>query len=294
MKELSTKTEILYGEGDQAGFILYADCTACLKSWLVIHGTGSGNRVVVVNGSPGAEYDLVGTPRFSPDGSRAVYRAMRKGRGYIVVAGAETQEYEVPGEVFRISRSERPALGRERSWIPCTRAFEPDMFGDAGIAHEEPETDPEPSREIVGGRPFFSPDSSHFAVVFSRGPNRFVVWDGKPGPEYHEVEHLVFSPDGEHLAYAGARDDELFVVVDDNEIPAPGPLAELRLSHGGKHIAWITKSSFREMVVVDGWTGPCFDRIVGLAFTPEGDGLVYLATRDGKLFRVCLETNLSV
>ncbi len=84
------------------------------------------------------------------------------------------------------------------------------------------------------------------------------------------------------------------MVVDDNEIPAPGPLAELRLSHGGKHIAWITKSSFREMVVVDGWTGPCFDRIVGLAFTPEGDGLVYLATRDGKLFRVCLETNLSV
>ena len=43
-----------------------------------------GKRFIVLDGQPGTEYDVVGTPVFSPDGKRLAYAA-RKGEKWFVV-----------------------------------------------------------------------------------------------------------------------------------------------------------------------------------------------------------------
>jgi len=52
---------------------------------------GDATNALVVNGLEGPAFDKVVTPRFTPDGSRVVYRARQDGQRFVVVADAQAR-----------------------------------------------------------------------------------------------------------------------------------------------------------------------------------------------------------
>jgi WD40 repeat protein len=162
---------------------------------------------VVLDGTRGEAYDLVGDLRFSPDSRRFAYAAMLghdplKGKEFMILDGVRRKVYD-------------------SVWEPT---FSPDSrrFAYAAASYSD-ESD---AREFVvldGVKqtacrhvwdPTFSPDSRRFAYALSPGHLVFVVLDGVHHRPYDYAWELTFSSDSKHFAYAAESGDKSFVVVD--------------------------------------------------------------------------------
>lgn len=123
-----------------------------------------------------------------------------------------------------------------------------------------------------------------------RGTVRVVV-DGRFGPEYDDVQHLLLSPDGKHVAYVAKSGVDYSVVVDGR----PGPLYDfigketptrrnirMQFSSDGKHLAYVARKRDQHCVVTDGIAGPLFDGIGLFRFSPDSKRIAYVARTRNK------------
>lgn len=219
--------------------------------------TGGGSTTVVVDGREDPTYDSASRPRFSPDGEKYAYIARKGGRSFAVVDGKPQPAGYVYGLRFspvghRLAYV-RQAFNRQRSprkFIGLTVIID----GTASPAYQD----------VCGHRAIFSPNGEHVAYGVNDSGTGFVVIDGKPGPKFDKVEEVnpvngsparsrdgvIFSPDGMRIAYTARKDGKVFVVI-------------------------------------NGWTGPPYDRIIknGPVFHEDGV-LEYLAVKEAHLFRV--------
>ncbi len=164
----------------------------------------------------GPDFDQVGLPVFSPNGSTLAYAAKRGGKWFLVVGDKHGPRFD---------QVAHPVFSPDGSALAYAAKRGGKWFLVVGEKHG-------PEFYKVW-RPHFSPDSRTVAYaatitevwLFSvRRTSRIVtvVVGGKPGPEFVAVDHPVFSPDGSLVAYAAKKDhadEKWFLVVGDKRGP---------------------------------------------------------------------------
>jgi len=127
-----------------------------------------------------------------------------------------------------------------------------------------------------------------------KGPNSFVVVDGKEGAPYPRIllGSLIFSPDGEHFVYTAYKGQKKVIVFDNVEgpecdiIPRKGEV----FSPDSEHFMYSAVVGQKWMTVIDGIAGPEYDNVMTIPadqhpFNAAGD-VEYLAQDNGILYRV--------
>jgi hypothetical protein len=112
-----------------------------------------------------------------------------------------------------------------------------------------------------------------------------VILDGKPQPACDNLGPLAFSPDGKRVAYAAVHKDsqkETWQVVANgkpgNSFDAIGHQT-LLFSPDGRHLAYAAQTGAEWCVVLDGKSGPPYDGIGQVKFSPNSQLLAYVAKR---------------
>jgi len=236
---------------------------------------------VVVDGNEGRPYDTVGSPIFSPDGSRLAYVAEVEKRWLLVVDGKEEGVPEgIEGQLHFSPDGRRLAYIAHRDW----KEF---------VVVDDKE---EKSYERLGGSIIFSPDSRHLAYNVLVGKKWHVVVDGVEGEPCAGVRDAIFSPDSRRLAYLADVGGSEVVVVDGKEGRPYEEIGEgsLLFSQDSQHFAYAAKAGAKWFVVIDGKDGQPYDSVgtlvespqgdsVGdLVFSPDGQRLGYVAKAGGK------------
>ena len=225
-------------------------------------GNWSSNAMVIADGVEGAEYDRVGWPLFSADGTSLAYYAKRDGRWTIVVDGEEGPLFKnVLRPVFSPD-SRRMAYGArkpdgDKKWVIVVDGAEGREFDAVGM-------------------PSFSPDSRHVAYFAKRDKRWRAVVDGEEQSPFREVLG------GDMYSYLGARfgqqGPEQFFGGDalDEEMETRW----IPVYTAGGRLFYFTKRDDDWMVVVDG-EEHAGHRYVGLVLeTRGGEHLVYMAYDD--------------
>jgi WD40 repeat protein len=139
----------------------------------------------------------------------------------------------------------------------------------------------------------FSPDSQRLAYAALRGGKRVAVIDEQEGRPYDEVRDLRFSPDSQRVAYVGRVGGESVLVVDGEEKARSGcEYSGLVLSEDGQHFACVASRRVEgrriEFALMDGQSGPEFDRVYDIVFAPQPSQyvLAYRAWQDRKWYAV--------
>ena len=231
---------------------------------------------MVVNGSAGKTYDTIGTPIFSPDGTRIAYAAEKdsdasaRGRAgtVVVVDDRESAAFEQVTSLQFTGDGRHVAYlaGTNGGWQPMLdgRPLEP---GPAGPGRAELRV---------------NHDGTRWAYWTEDG----IVVDGKLRPQHasrtggERVDPVPqFSPDGRRLAYRVTQGVKTIVVVDDKESPAYESATEPTFSADSKHVAFFAIREGRYFVNVDGVDGPALYKLLGLgiSFSPDGSRFGYFA-----------------
>lgn len=161
---------------------------------------GDGKSVVVTDGAEGPKFDEVNTIAFSPRGNRLVYTASTAGKQYAVLDGVRA-EYEAIAHSAFSPDGEHLALSVkiDGQWVVS-------IDGASG--------------KPCGGQIFqlvLSRGGKHNAVVCQRDGRQLAVIDGVSGKPYDNIERIQFSAAGA-AAYAASANARPIVVVDMTEI----------------------------------------------------------------------------
>ena len=196
-----------------------------------------GRQLFVVNGQEFAEGDPKGRALFFGEEAGGPREVMREGKYFVVWEGKEVGPFdEQIGPSFL--RAEPRANG---GWLVV---FEGKRDGKQIAVVDGVEGKP---YDYVGPI-YVSPGGAHTLYPARVGKESFVVFDGKEGPKFDNVNiHYSVSPfssDGQHYAYAASRD-----------LP----------------------SDIEFLVVTDGKEGRLYDFITDVTYTPDGAHLLYLA-----------------
>jgi hypothetical protein len=237
-------------------------------------------RLAVVDGIEGPAADEVDSLQFSPVGSRV----------------AHVLKWRQPGTATMVHRAvidgvAGPAYDRIEGLT-----FSPNGQHLAYLVMNPPArttvvVDGQEGPEGGGFDNFhFSADGNHFAYVARTGPLAQVcVTDTGVGKAYLSVSDPLLSPDGEHIAYAVQRPEGGAVVRDGKEEKPYFQIVDrsLRFSPDSRRLAYRAMTAGGMVVVADGVEGKPYGfngSVSGLAFSPDGRHLVYVAQRadDGK------------
>ena len=152
----------------------------------------------------------------------------------------------------------------------------------------------------LAGSVAFSSDGGHVAYGARRGDDRFVVVDGREGPQYDYIvsRSLALSSDGRHVAYLATKHEgatrRQFVVLDGQEGPQYdycNDTSMLAMSSTGQRVAYEAWKGEKCVVVVDGQEGPEYDEVdeaapdgvthsrLGPVFSADGKRLAYMACK---------------
>ena len=214
-----------------------------------------GKMVCVRDGVAGRAYEQIGrygtdsgqALSFSPDGLHLGYAARENGKWFVVLDDVAGPDFDsVDG--MMLTRYEKKVIDGFTKWESKTS----------------------------GGSdcPQFSADGRHVFYLGQRKTdqgNRYVlVLDGKPGPAYESFWGAHLCPNGE-VAYVGMNAFDAQVVFDGVPEIADGG-STLIFSRDGKHHAYIAgkEGSGNHVVVFDGKSGPRFESIENLQFSPDG------------------------
>ena len=249
-----------------------------------------GNSMfAVLDGVEGPRCDQI-PPQvmFSPDGRHVAYPARRGQQVACVVDGVAQESYDGVG---------RPAFSRDGSRLMYAVERRQSF---ALVVDGTPEGEFSRSPVAYG----FSPDGKRYAYLTAvkrtlRGERWCCVVDGFPGPEFDAIESRpVFGPDGDRLAYVARRGRECFAVVDGVTGPSLEWAAFPSFSTVGR-FAYVGGDSDESVaVIVDGHTGPTFERLAStletleppweefveqrwFAFSPDGAHIAYTGMRRG-------------
>lgn len=230
-------------------------------------------QFVILDGKRGPTYDgiAIGALAFSPDSRHLAYAA-RRGKYWRVVAdGREAAPFEGIASLTFSANSAHLAYAAQlgNTW----RAV---IDGRAGPAFDA----------LLANTLTFGGDAgTHVGYVATRGAAYHAVIDGGVGPAFDGVAGLTFNDDGAHSGYLGRRGDNAFAVIDGVQGPAYTTIDSLALA--GTHTGYIANDHDRWHAVIDGVVGPAWDLARGVAFSPDGSHVAYVARRSqGETFVV--------
>jgi hypothetical protein len=236
-------------------------------------------QYVIFDTKRGTGYDDVFCLVFSDDSQHLAYVARRGGRNLFVVDG---QESTGPSDL-----NPRNLFHRIKFTSDCQS-----VFSLASNSQTKTFLFIKDGREVQLDRfTTEKEDSAGVGTVFlaRKGPNQFVIVDGREGPEYDKIASITFSPDKKRMAYLAQKGAAYFAVVDGRESHGHTNISFISFSPDGKHVAYSIKKDEKEFVVVDGKEGPKYDRIRSIKFSPDGTRVGYEAGRNdnpGKWFAV--------
>lgn len=138
---------------------------------------------------------------------------------------------------------------------------------------------------VAKGYPVFSPEHNRVGYIADKKGNYYVVVDGKEYPGYKGACCLHFSPDGNHFWYIAQQGEQQFVVFDGRALPKHDMIDRQRgvmFSPDSRHFAYIARNKTENSVRVvhDNTTGPPYDKISEIAFSPDSAKLVYIAIKN--------------
>lgn len=170
-------------------------------AYTVAEKSGDNVRMrAVVDGKKGPAYEEIGAYRFSPDGRKFAYMAVRDGKGLMVVDGKEHPAFDSVGI---------PVFGPESKNLAYMAAADGRWFirknGENSTGFDKVEN------------PIFSPDGKRMAHIAKMDEFSLVVEDGKVHGAYNWAGNLTFSPDGKYLVYTAAKQGESFLAVEGTE-----------------------------------------------------------------------------
>ena len=196
---------------------------------------------------PGALYDSILNPVFSPDGRKFSFIAKKDGKDFLVVDGNEAP---IPSGLY--------------PWPPVLAAD-----GSAGVIIVG-KTGAFPYRAFNGRKILvpgtykecadltFSPDGRGYAYVAIKNEHFLIVSDGVEGPVYDRVISPQFTPDGSRLVYRARKGGKRFVVVADpktgkvlKEFPKYERVFETIFTADGKSVAYGVKEGNQIMWKVE-------------------------------------------
>jgi len=257
------------------------------------------NWVGVIDGQETPEYGWIGSPFFSPDGTRLVYEASHGPReareSFHVVDGREWPGQPQRGCVAlldgRVIRGYSSDIGHE--FAPGGRRFcYVAKEGEKWVMVDEGQEGP--GYDGIYGA-CISSDGQHIAYKAWRGADptqaeHVVVVDGVEGPIYGAIERLMFSLDGTRLLYEACPGPRWgrpqLVVVDGREGPRYDWVAAPSFSPDSRHFAYKAGKGNRVVVVLDGQESPEYDGVDIPRFSGDGSALVYQARRGERGFIV--------
>jgi WD40 repeat protein len=262
---------------------------------------------LIVDGTNGPSYQVLGAPKFSPDGQRLAYGASpRAGKYMLVVDGKAGAEYDSISD---------PVFSPDSKHVACVcmrdgkkmvvvdrqeqRAY-PEICSFPHLV--TPVTRGESSIES-GAAPWFSPDGKRLAYFAGKpgkwriveekleGDNWRLVDQKSEGDEWENVGLPRFSPDSSHLAFCAGRGERQFVVFDGTTREFEGKLVSVgaAFSPDSKRFAHIlVRDNERMCVVVNGVAEADYEHIAtdadgrNLFFSPDSKHLAYIAERNYK------------
>jgi hypothetical protein len=92
---------VLRDDGSPTGAIAISPDGARIAFIIEHRGSSAARRArVVVDGTPGLEYERVSDLQFTADGTRLIYAARSGGRRFVILDGTESEAYDMlDGEV---------------------------------------------------------------------------------------------------------------------------------------------------------------------------------------------------
>ncbi len=243
-----------------------------------------GKYRLVTDGEQGPPFDIYanGNPVLSPDGAHVAYLAKADDKWRLIVDGEE-----------EVARWDTFAKGNP--------VFSPDSRHVAyhGVVGEWEGGDHFAVIDGVSGPRFdavytivFSPDGKRVGYkARTREKAYVVVVDGVTSAEYDNAGSItpIFSPDSKHVAYFGKKDGKYRLVLDGEEDsklwdtfrkghPVFSPDSK-RMAYEGVVGEW---DGGEHYFVIDGESGPPFDKISNIVFSPDSSHVAYFGKKDGK------------
>ncbi len=196
---------------------------------------------------PGALYDAILNPAFSPDGRKFAFIAKKDGKDFLIVDGKEEL---IPSGLYPWP----PVLAADGSAgviiVGKTGAFPYRAFNGRKILV--------PGRYKECADLVFSPDGKGYAYVAIKNEHFLIVSDGVEGPVYERVISPQFTPDGSRLIYRARQEGMRFVVVADpktgkvlKEFPRYERVFETIFTADGKSVAYGVKDGNQIMWKVE-------------------------------------------
>ena len=263
--------------------------------------TKESNRVLVINGKEGKEFDKIWALSFSPDGQHIAYAAEALKKQFFMIDGQPSTEYEqVAGQAFIWSADNK------RVAYVAVRGTGKDKKAIVVVDGKEQVTAEDASRV------FFSPDSKHVAYMVTNGGKNTFYYDGKPVKEFDRAmgDSIRFSPDSSRLSFVASRPDKkqvkdekgnaqqvpvdrlFFVLFDGTKTENlrdtyDGLVMDSFLfSRDSKRTAYAAVKDRKFVVVIDGLQGSEYDRVNLLQFSPDSKKVAYLGSREGRAYCV--------
>jgi hypothetical protein len=179
---------------------------------------------VGVDGRPGEEFDQVGAPVLSRDGTRVAYRAQLGNRCFAVLGTQRGPDVEFMTD---------PALSADGTVLAYAARRNGRWFLRVG----ERET----ALDVAPAFVFLSEDGKdvgygHAESAEGRSRTRVVVAGRTPGAYFDLVGRPVFSPDGRSIAYAADLGEARDVVIDDRRVPVDGRASDPVFSPDGTKV----------------------------------------------------------
>ncbi|HZK81336.1 MAG TPA: hypothetical protein VFC46_09725, partial [Humisphaera sp.] len=233
-----------------------------------------GGAEMVIDGTPGAKFDAVEAPFFSPDSKRVAYVARRAKQQFVVLDGIEQKAYDAVGRITFSPNSKHVSYE-----AAANGKYLLVMDAQEGKAYDS-----------VRLGPGFSTDGARLVAVVTQGNNLIVVINGRESEPYEKMVagDFVMSPDGKRIAYAVKKGDKQVAIVDGVGQTLFDHISSnaMTFSPDSKRIAYVAAPVAKgaDCVVLDGVQQKPYEGIlIGTPlFSPDSKRMAFGAKRDGK------------
>lgn len=183
------------------------------------------DRILILGREPTADFDRVGLPVLTADGTGLAFWAQQDNRFFLTIRGEKTPMYDdVSDPVFSLDGSHVAyATKTGNLWTLRCGARE----------------SPLPAKPT---RLFIANDGSRAGAVVITRPAPYplyrVVAEGGSGADFDEIGLPVFSPDGRRLSYRARSENRWRLIVDDKTVDAAGIVGDPMFIEEGRSVAY--------------------------------------------------------